>query len=263
MIRAFVLATTALILPVSTGFAEEAAVVMVKPSETSIHAEWTRILGNYIEKDETGLNRFDYGALNASKTDTEALNTYVASFADMDISEMTDDAQFAAYANLYNALTIQHINSRYPVDSIRDGYWVGPWKEVFAVADGEKVSLDEIEHGILREQWDEPRVHYAVNCASYGCPNLTNKALEADTLEDQLDAGARAYINHARGVTIRRNGSLQVSTIYKWFQDDFGGSKASVVEHLLEYAEPELAAQINAKPKITKYDYDWSLNDVE
>ena len=147
--------------------------------------------------------------------------------------------------------------------SIRSGYWVGPWKEVFAVADGKKVSLDDIEHGILREQWDEPRVHYAVNCASYGCPNLLNTALEAETLDQQLDAGARAFINHPRGVTIRRNGTLQVSEIYKWFQEDFGGSKAKVVEHILEYAEPELAEQINAKPKITKYEYDWSLNDIQ
>ena len=136
-------------------------------------------------------------------------------------------------------------------------------KRVFAVADGEKVSLDDIEHGILREQWDEPRVHYAVNCASYGCPNLMAEALEAGTLDEQLDAGARAYINHARGVTIRKNGTLQVSTIYKWFDEDFGGSKSKVVEHLLEYAEPALADQIRANPKITKYEYDWSLNDVE
>ena len=263
MIRTLILATTALTLPMTASLAEEAAMVTSKTAEVSIHAEWSELLGKYIKTDQTGLNRFDYAALKASDADTAALDAYVASFEDMDISEMSEDEQFAAWANLYNALTIQHINGRYPVKSIRSGYWVGPWKEVFAVADGKKVSLDDIEHGILREQWDEPRVHYAVNCASYGCPNLLNTALEAETLDEQLDAGARAFINHPRGVTIRRNGTLQVSEIYKWFQEDFGGSKAKVVEHILEYAEPELAEQINAKPKITKYEYDWSLNDIQ
>jgi len=263
MLRALILAAATLTLPVAGSFAEEATTTMVKPAKTSVHAEWTRLLGKHIVPDETGLNRFDYGALKASKADVAALDAYVASFADMDISAMDEDSQFAAWANLYNALTVQHIIGRYPVKSIRSGYFVGPWKEVYAVADGEKVSLDHIEHGILREQWDEPRVHYAVNCASYGCPNLPVKALEASTLDAQLDAGARAYINHPRGVTIRKNGTLQVSTIYKWFDEDFGGSKAKVVEHLLEYAEPELAAAIRANPKISKYGYDWSLNDIE
>lgn len=263
MIRALIFASTALTLPFSAAVAEEAAMSTTAQIQTEQHSEWSALLAKYIKPDATGLNRFDYGALKASPADTAALNAYVASFADMDISEMEADAQFAAWANLYNALTVQHIIERYPVKSIRSGYIVGPWKKVFAVADGEQVSLDDIEHGILREQWDEPRVHYAVNCASYGCPNLPGKALEASTLDAQLDAGARAYINHPRGVTIRNNGTLQVSKIYKWFDEDFGGSKASVVEHILEYAEPKLAAQIRAKPKITKYEYDWSLNDVE
>ena len=263
MIRALILAATALTLPVSTSIAEETAMVTSTKADTTQHAAWSVLLAKYIQPDDTGINRFDYAALKASDADVAALDAYVASFADMKISEMSEDEQFAAWANLYNALTVQHIIGRYPVKSIRSGYFIGPWKEVYATAEGEKVSLDDIEHEILREQWDEPRVHYAVNCASYGCPNLPETALEAATLDEQLDAGARAYINHPRGVTIRRNGTLQVSQIYKWFDEDFGGSKAKVVEHLLEYAEPELAAQIRANPKITKYAYDWSLNDVE
>lgn len=263
MIRALILAATALTLPLSASHAEEAAMATSKPAETAQHAAWSALLGKYITPDETGLNRFDYAALKASGADQATLDAYIASFEDMDISEMSADEQFAAWANLYNALTVQHIIGRYPVKSIRSGYFSGPWKDVKTIADGETVSLDDIEHNILREQWDEPRVHYAVNCASYGCPNLAASALEAATLDEQLDAGARAYINHPRGVTIRKNGTLQVSEIYKWFDEDFGGSKAKVIEHLLEYAEPELAEQIRANPKITKYAYDWSLNDVE
>lgn len=232
---------------------------MAKP----IHAAWTALLQTYIETDASGLNRFDYGALTNNADDRAALDAYIAGFETLDFEAMSDDEAFAAWANLYNAVTVQHIVGRYPVRSIRAGYIVGPWKEVKVIAGGREVSLDDIEHNILRQDWDEPRVHYAVNCASYGCPNLADTALEAATLNDQLDVGARAYINHARGVTIRRNGTLEVSTIYKWFREDFGGSKQGVVEHLLEYADDDLAAQIRANPKITKHSYDWALNDVE
>lgn len=232
---------------------------MAKP----MHAAWTALLQTYIQTDASGLNRFDYGALTNNADDRAALDAYIAGFETLDFEAMSDDEAFAAWANLYNAVTVQHIVGRYPVRSIRSGYIVGPWKEVKVIAGGREVSLDDIEHDILREDWDEPRVHYAVNCASYGCPNLADTALEAATLDDQLDVGARAYINHPRGVTIRRNGTLQVSTIYKWFREDFGGSKQGVVEHLLEYADDDLAAQIRANPKITKHSYDWALNDVE
>ena len=181
MIKALILATTAITLPFTMAQAEEVAMLKTSTVEAPQHAAWSELLAKYVKTDETGLNRFDYASLNASAEDTAALNAYVSSFADLDISEMSKDEQFAAWANLYNALTIQHINGRYPVKSIRSGYIVGPWKKVYAVADGEKVSLDHIEHGILRAEWDEPRVHYAVNCASYGCPNLPGKALEAGT----------------------------------------------------------------------------------
>ncbi|MEM8636003.1 MAG: DUF547 domain-containing protein, partial [Pseudomonadota bacterium] len=78
-----------------------------------------------------------------------------------------------------------------------------------------------------------------------------------------LTEAAVAYINHPRGVTVRNDGRLKVSTIYKWFKEDFGGNEAGIIDHLLEYAEPELAEQINARRDIRSYDYDWSLNDVE
>lgn len=227
------------------------------------HADWTRLLATYVEVSEDGVNRVDYGALKANASDSATLNAYVTSFETLDIDALPVDEQFAAWANLYNALTVQHIIERHPIKSIRDGYFIGPWKDVKTIADGREVSLDDIEHDILREEWDEPRVHYAVNCASYGCPNLLPKAWTADTLDEDLDAAARDYINHPRGVTIRNNGTLQVSEIYKWFREDFGGSKEGVIEHLLEHADDDLAAQIRAKPRITKHDYDWSLNDTE
>jgi hypothetical protein len=150
---------------------------------------------------------------------------------------------------------------RYPVKSIRDGYLTGPWKEVKVRVGGDEVSLDAIEHKILRKTWGTPEVHYAINCASYSCPNLPAKAWEAASLKQDLGAAARAYINSPRGVTVTSKG-LVVSEIYNWFEADFGGSKAAVIEHLLKHAEPALAEKIRAKPKIVRYQYDWSLNDA-
>lgn len=262
MIRSIIIAATLAGAPVLAS-----ADTLNDTPETSMtqnrHADWTRLLGTYVEVSDDGVNRVDYGALKANASDSAALNTYIASFETLDFDALTADEQFAAWANLYNAVTVQHIIERYPIKSIRNGYIIGPWKDVKTIANGREVSLDAIEHDILREEWEEPRVHYAVNCASYGCPNLLPKAWTADTLDEDLDAAARDYINHPRGVTIRNNGTLQVSQIYKWFREDFGGSKEGVIEHLLEHADEDLTAQIRAKPRISKHDYDWSLNDTE
>ncbi len=231
--------------------------------DAELHAAWDDILGTYVVPGDDGVNRFDYGALKANASDSAKLDAYLESFAAFDIETLDENEQFAAYSNIYNALTVQYIVGRYPTKSIRSGFIVGPWKRVFTEINGEKVSLDHIEHEILRVEWDDPRVHYAVNCAAYSCPNLQTDAWFGETLDEDLNAAAKAYVNDPRGVTIRNNGTLQVSTIYKWFREDFGGSNDGVVAHLLEFAEPELAAQIQAKPRITKHEYDWDLNDVE
>lgn len=231
--------------------------------DTDLHQAWDDLLGEYVVESDDGVNRFDYGRLKDTAADSAKLDAYLESFANFDVETLDENEQFAAYANIYNALTVQYIVGRYPTKSIRAGFIVGPWKRVFTQINGEELSLDAIEHEILRAEWDDPRVHYAVNCAAYSCPNLQTDAWFGETLDDDLDRAARAYVNDPRGVTIRRNGTLQVSTIYKWFREDFGGSNDGVIDHLIEYAEPELAAQIEAKRRITKHEYDWDLNDVE
>lgn len=224
------------------------------------HAAWTNLLGKYVVPGADGVNRFDYAALKASKADRGALDTYIAGFASMDLSG-SGKAEFAAWANLYNAVTVRYIIQHYPLKSIREGSLTGPWKKIMVMAGGPEVSLDDIEHKILRPRFDDPRVHYSINCASYSCPNLQPKAWEAATLDKDLDAAARDYVNSPRGVTVTPKG-LVVSGIYDWFQKDFGGSKEAAIRHFLTYASPELAAQIRANPKIRKSDYDWSLNDT-
>lgn len=225
------------------------------------HTAWGDLLEAYVVEHTDGVNRFNYGGLKASDEDSAKLDSYLESFADLDFDTLSRDEQFAAYSNIYNALTVRHIADRYPIRSIRSGYIVGPWKQVKTEIDGELRSLDAIEHKILRPMGDA-RVHYVINCAAWGCPNLRSEPILADGLEETLEDAARDYVNHERGVSIRARGGLQVSTIYKWFQEDFGDNKQDVVEHLLVYAEPELAEQIKANAKIRDYEYDWSLNDA-
>jgi len=254
-----VLALTATPIYAQASNPEPATISAQTPSR---HASWSALLGKYITVSDDGVNRFDYGALKANSADKAALDAYVASFATLDIDALPRAEQYVAWINLYNAGTVQYIVDRYPTKTIKTSLF-GPWKKIFLTANGTKISLNDIEHEVLRKDWSEPRTHYAVNCASYGCPNLKPSAWEVATLEEDLTQAARDYINHPRGVTIRRDGKLQVSTIYKWFKEDFGKSEANVIAHLRQYASPELQAKIDAKPDIKNYEYDWSLNDTK
>lgn len=227
----------------------------------NLHAAWDRLLSTYVVESADGVNRFDYSGLQANQADRDALSAYLAQFESFDMDSLDRDGQFAAWSNIYNALTVQHIIERYPVRSIRANSFSGPWKRVKTVVGGVPISLDAIEHEILRPMGDA-RVHYAINCASYSCPNLMPSAWQAATLDLDLDAAAAAYINHPRGVQVRPRGGLLVSDIYKWFREDFGGSENTVIAHFLKYAEPDLAADIRANADIKRYAYDWSLNDA-
>ena len=235
-------------------------------AETTQHQAWTRLLGKYVRPSEDGVNRFDYSALRNHATDSAELDTYIATVSGTDFAPLSDDEAFAAWANLYNALTIRLITENLPLKSITrirpSPFAIGPWKQKIATVGAQKLSLDDIEHNILRQDWDEPRVHYVVNCASYSCPNLRMTAWKAATLDEDLSTAARDYINHPRGVRVQGDGRLVVSTIYKWYRQDFGG-KAGLIAHFLEHADAGLAAQIRAMSDIADYDYDWSLNDVD
>ena len=226
------------------------------------HTDWNSLLSSYVEVNVDGVNRFDYARLKRSEEDVVRLNRYLDSFRSVDLDGLSRDAKFAAYVNIYNALTVKHIIGRYPVRSIRSGYISGPWKRVKTMINGVQVSLDTIEHDILREMGD-PRVHYALNCASYSCPNLQTVAFTDENLDGLLDQAARDYVNHPRGVSIRQRGGLEVSSIYVWFKKDFGNTEREVIDHLQDYATPQLAEQIRLNAEIMADVYDWSLNDVD
>ena len=126
---------------------------------------------------------------------------------------------------------------------------------------GEKLTLNDIEHRILRPIWRDARVHYVVNCASVGCPDLPAHALQAETTETILQQAAKNYINSERGVTISA-GKITVSSIYDWFYDDFGTRDRDIFDHLRDYATPDLRQKLDAIGEISDTAYDWSLNSV-
>lgn len=232
--------------------------------ESIDHAPWDRLLKAYVFTDSRGVNRFGYGQVG--EADREVLETYLAMLASTPISRYRRDEQFAYWVNLYNALTIKVVLDRYPVASIRDidispGLFAqGPWDAKLITVESEPLSLNDIEHRILRPIWRDPRIHYAVNCASLGCPNLQDEAFTAANREALLDRAARAYVNHSRGVRVD-GARCVVSSIYVWFGEDFGGSDQAVLAHLARYAEPPLTARLAAIREISGHEYDWALND--
>ena len=223
-------------------------------------------LEKFVSQDENGINSFAYNEV--TNQDLESLRNYISSLENIDPESLSDKERFAFYANLYNAKTLDIVISHYPVESIRDidlggGIFAnGPWKKEVVVVNGEPLSLDNIEHDILRPEYKDPRVHYAVNCASIGCPNLRIKPWEENKLNKELDQAARDYINHPRGVLIEDN-KLIISKIYKWFSEDFGDNDQEIINHLKLYAKPNLKKQLEDFSKIDGYGYAWSLNDTK
>ena len=245
---------------VSTLTAAPAAAV----EDSALVGRWDAALQGYVKaNDAQGVARFDYAGLTANTNDRKLLKDYIAYLETKNPDVMSENEALAYWANLYNAVTVDVIINNYPVSSIRkirSGFSIGPWKENRVTVNGTEMSLDDIEHGTMRKKYPSPLIHYMVNCASVGCPNLKDGLWHAETLEADRKAAAETFVNSERGVRITKKG-LQVSSIYKWFQSDFGGSKDGVVQHIRQYAGPELAAAIDGGAKIRGFEYDWDLNE--
>lgn len=228
------------------------------------HSAWDAMLKRHVVKDGD-LNRVDYTAWKRDSRDE--LRAYIARMEQVNVARLARAEQYAYWVNLYNAVTVGLILKHYPSDTIRDidispGLFAdGPWGAKLVTVAGVSLSLDNIEHDILRVNWHDPRVHYAVNCASVGCPNLARDAYRGAALDAQLDAAARAYVASPRGVRFD-GGRVIASKIYSWYDEDFGNSEAGVISHLRKYAEGETARRLNGLSAIDDYAYDWSLNDV-
>lgn len=270
MRRAFAMAMTVLLLAATPAAAAPKASLWGKwtlhdPASTFAvdHAPWQAFLTAYVGTGPDGINRVAYG--HVTDLDAKALAGYIAALEAAPVSRLDRPQQLALWINLYNALTVKTVLDHFPVAGIRDidispGLFAdGPWGKKLATVEGEAISLDDIEHRILRPIWKDPRIHYAVNCAALGCPNLRITAFTAGNADALLTDAARDYVNHPRGVS-QGDGPLIVSSLYDWYRDDFGGTDETVIAHLKRYAEGATKGRLDAATRIDGYAYDWALN---
>jgi hypothetical protein len=231
--------------------------------ESIDHTPWDNLLSRHVRTSDQGVNLVDYHGFSTG--DRTMLADYITILSGVPISQFNRDQQLAYWVNLYNALTVRVVLDHYPVESIRDIdispslFATGPWDKKLISIEGENLTLNDIEHRIMRPIWRDPRIHYVVNCASIGCPNLRDRAYSGTEIDTALDRAATAYVNDPRGVSVV-DGKVSVSKIYDWFIEDFGGSEGMVLRHLQRYAAPELAARLEAIGKLSDVHYDWSIN---
>jgi len=229
------------------------------------HAEFTRLLNRFV--DDQGL--VDYKALE--KRADEVLVPYLKDLADADPSGWSRDARLAFWINAYNAYALKLIVDNYPVENI----WAttpGPAEpkeennpfgmKLGPVADTAR-TLDEIEHEIIRDRFDEPRIHFAVVCAAMDCPPLRQEAYTGSTLDDQLDDQGHSFLHNEKKNRIPADeGRIALSNILKWFMEDFGSSTDALQQYLASYFDGTVQERLEqADYEVIFESYDWSLNE--
>ncbi|MHC4877846.1 MAG: DUF547 domain-containing protein [Planctomycetota bacterium] len=227
------------------------------------HAPLNGLLKKYVDAD----GYVAYAAWKASRDDRQKLLTYLASLGQADPhARATRQAKLAFWINAYNALTIEGILREYPTSSIRNhtarlfGYNI--WHELLLVVGDKKYSLDHIEHQILRKM-NEPRIHFAIVCASIGCPRLRSEAYTASRVSEQLADNARDFFSRPQNFRVDMSPrTLFVSSIMDWFAEDFGTSTARQLATVKAYL-PSSAQQLvdRGGVRVRYLDYNWDLND--
>lgn len=240
------------------------------------HQLWDDLLQRHVRVQDSGrATQVDYRGMAA---DREQLSRYLASLETVGRQEFDGwptKRQLAFLINAYNAWTVQLILGRYPdLKSIKDlgSVFRSPWKQVFIPLLGEQRSLDDIEHGLIRGsgRYHEPRIHFAVNCASIGCPALINRAYGEDQLDRQLEEATKLFLAD-RNRNRLEGSKLVVSSIFKWYREDFerGWRGATTLGAFLALYADSLGldgktaeATRGGTIEIDFLEYDWRLNDV-
>ena len=229
-----------------------------------VHAPFDALLRDFVHD-----GRVDYRGM---KGDEARLDGYLQALAAVDPGALGREARIAFWINAYNAFTLRLILDHYPgIGSIKEIPRGDRWKARRWRVNGRDYSLDEIEHQILRKA-GEPRMHFAIVCASFSCPDLRDGAYDADRLDAQLTEAVRGFLaNPAKGLSFGdepgrlygTNHVLRVSSIFDWFEGDFEAAAGSVVDFILPYAPEDSARYIRAHRdaiQVSHLDYDWSLN---
>lgn len=233
--------------------------------KTISHQAYQEFLNRYLFKGENGVNQVYYSKVTAK--DRQALSQYIQNLTSIPIRTFNKKEQLAYWINLYNALTVQLILKRWPVKSITKinispGFFsFGPWDAPLVTIEGQKITLNDIEHRILRPIWKTPLLHYALNCASMSCPQLQNKAFTAQNSQVLMKKAALEYVNSSYGVKVESN-TLRLSKIYQWYQTDFGANETQFLKHIAHFANPKLKKQLLSYHKSIAYYYNWNINGL-
>lgn len=231
----------------SVTFIKNAKFTSSKPFVASNHNSWNTLLQKHVTKD---------GVVNYKgfKKDHAQLQSYISSLSDDSDSHKTwsKEDKLAYWINVYNALTVDLILRNYPIKSIKD--IKKPWDQRLWMIGYLRQNLNDIEHKILRKM-GEPRIHFAINCASFSCPPLLNEAFTAEKLESQLTQVTKAFLADSKRNTITPN-KLELSKIFKWFSKDFK-QNGSLIDFLNRYSD----IKINENAKKSYKEYDWNLNE--
>lgn len=209
-----------------------------------------RVLKAHVES-----GRVDYRTLKANRQPLDTFLNESATVTEASFKTWSQSEQLAFLINLYNADTLQLIIDHYPVKSIKDigSFFKGPWDQDVVKLFGKTITLNNLEHDIIRKQYNEPRIHMALVCAAAGCPPLRSEAFVADRLDEQLDDQSRTYLASPKGMRIDTGKKrVYLSAIFKWYGDDFPSVTAFVEKHS--------GKQLDGL-KMDYLDYDWSLND--
>lgn len=223
----------------------------------SIHSIWSELLGVHVSNGVV-----DYQGFKQSEA---RLDEYLQLLDETDPAKLERDAALALYINGYNACTVKLILDNFenekPVSSIKKlgGFFSGPWKVKFCRIGGDVFTLDNIEHDIIRPKFQEPRVHFAVNCASKSCPPLISAAYEGESLDQQLEENTIRFIGDVRFNYFKEN-TLYVSKIFQWFSEDFNDDILGFIKRYVPQSVREAIASQKDSVKVKYLEYDWSLN---
>ena len=222
----------------------------------AVHAPYSALLQKYVQG-----NGVAYDAWDKNAADLQSLKDYLAEMAAQNPGDWEKDRALAYWLNLYNALTLNLILENYPVKSIKDlgSLLKSPWnKEIVTVA-GKELTLNNIEHNIIRPRFDDPRIHFALNCAAVSCPPLASYAFLPSKLEAQLDAVCQNALAQKNWLQLKDN-TILVTKIMDWYGNDFRSGGGSIRTFLAKYQPEDKESILDENNKLEFMDYDWALN---
>jgi len=196
------------------------------------------------------------------KKDEKLLDEYLSILSHTNVKMLSKKSRFAFYINAYNAFTIKLVLTKYPgINSIKEigSFFSNPWNKKFILLQGRIVTLDHIEHNILRPIFKDPRVHFAINCASKSCPALRDEPYKGETLETQLNDQAEKFINDKKNTFIKAD-TLFISKIFKWFEEDFSNNPLLFIKRYMFKTFKKKLDSSGPDIKIDYLNYDWTLN---